>query len=74
MLFAVAWPRRVRAQAASADARIPARVGAAGALAAFLTHSLADFNLYIPANALTLSCILALACSVSGPAEERSSL
>lgn len=38
-------------------------LGASGGLAALLTHSLTDFNLYVPANALTLSCVLALGCS-----------
>jgi hypothetical protein len=32
-------------------------VACAGALAAILLHSLADFNLYIPANAMLLAWI-----------------
>ncbi|HXW14884.1 MAG TPA: hypothetical protein VEN79_10275, partial [Terriglobia bacterium] len=32
-------------------------VACAGALAAILVHSLADFNLYIPANAMLLAWI-----------------
>lgn len=35
-------------------------IGAAGALAAILCHSLTDFNLYIPANALVFSVVLGL--------------
>ena len=35
--------------------------GAAGSLTAILLHSLADFNLYIPANALVFSLVLGMA-------------
>jgi O-antigen ligase len=38
-------------------------LGCIGSIAAILVHSLADFNLYIPANALVLTVILALAWS-----------
>ena len=37
--------------------------GCLGGIVAILLHSLADFNLYIPANALVLSIIMALAWS-----------
>jgi O-antigen ligase len=47
-------------------------LGVVGALTAFLLHSLTDFNLYIPANALTLSCVLALGCACSHRQCERS--
>jgi O-antigen ligase len=40
----------------------------AGSIAAILVHSLADFNLYIPANALVFSLILGLAVSLARPA------
>src|SRR5467141_3515524 len=40
-----------------------------GSIAAILVHSLADFNLYIPANALVFITILALAWSNGHPAE-----
>jgi O-antigen ligase len=40
-------------------------LGLAGAIAALLLHSLTDFNLYIPANALTLAWLCGLA---AGPA------
>lgn len=50
--------------------------GAVGSLTALLLHSLADFNLYIPANALVFSLVLGLAyaltrneAEVVGPAE-----
>jgi hypothetical protein len=36
-------------------------LGCAGSLIAILLHSLADFNLYIPANALVFSLVLGLA-------------
>jgi O-antigen ligase len=39
-------------------------LGCAGSIAAILLHSLTDFNLQIPANALTFAVILGLACSV----------
>ncbi len=35
-------------------------LGATGALAALLLHSLTDFNLYIPANGLVFSVVLGL--------------
>jgi len=39
-------------------------LGCAGSILALLLHSLADFNLYIPANALIFSAILGLAMSM----------
>jgi O-antigen ligase len=36
-------------------------LGCIGSIAAILVHSLADFNLYIPANALVFTVTLALA-------------
>jgi hypothetical protein len=36
-------------------------LGCIGSIAAILLHSLADFNLYIPANAVVLAVTLALA-------------
>jgi O-antigen ligase len=41
-------------------------LGCIGSITAMLVHSLADFNLYIPANALVFTAILALAWSESG--------
>ena len=43
-------------------------LGSSGSIVAILLHSLADFNLYIPANSMILCVILALALSVC-PAE-----
>jgi O-antigen ligase len=40
-------------------------LGCIGSIAAILVHSLADFNLYIPANALVFTVILAMAWSTS---------
>ncbi len=37
-------------------------LGCIGSIAAILVHSVADFNLYIPANALVFTVTLALAC------------
>jgi O-antigen ligase len=42
-------------------------LGCVGSIAAILLHSLADFNLYIPANALTFIIILAMAWSSPHP-------
>jgi O-antigen ligase len=42
-------------------------LGCVGSIVAILLHSFADFNLYIPANALLFSAILGLAVSVRGP-------
>src|SRR5580700_7921587 len=42
-------------------------LGCAGSIVAILLHSFADFNLYIPANALLFSAILGLAVSVRNP-------
>src|SRR6266513_1706419 len=44
-------------------------LGCIGSIAAILVHSLADFNLYIPANALVFTVILALAWSHARPEE-----
>jgi O-antigen ligase len=42
-------------------------LGCVGSIVAILLHSFADFNLYIPANALLFSAILGLAVSVRNP-------
>jgi len=42
-------------------------VACAGALAAILLHSLADFNLYIPANAMLLAWIAGMTMGISVP-------
>jgi putative inorganic carbon (hco3(-)) transporter len=44
-------------------------LGCFGSITAILVHSLADFNLYIPANALVFVVILAMARSDAHPAE-----
>jgi len=48
-------------------------LGCLGSIAAILVHSLTDFNLYIPANALLFSLILGLAAAIcsAGPARSR---
>jgi lipopolysaccharide/colanic/teichoic acid biosynthesis glycosyltransferase len=38
-------------------------LGCTGSIVAILLHSLSDFNLYIPANALVFSSVLGLSCS-----------
>jgi putative inorganic carbon (hco3(-)) transporter len=42
-------------------------LGCVGSIVAILLHSFADFNLYIPANALLFSVILGLAVAVPAP-------
>jgi O-antigen ligase len=42
-------------------------LGSIGSIAAILVHSLADFNLYIPANALVFTIVLAVAWSSACP-------
>jgi len=44
-------------------------LGCIGSIVAILVHSLADFNLYIPANALVFTLIVALAWSNAHPEE-----
>jgi O-antigen ligase len=57
---------RVARKAASSEVsfeRVMA-LGCLGSIAAIVLHSLTDFNLYIPANALVFSLILGLAASI----------
>jgi len=58
---------RVARKAASSDVSFERAMalGCLGSIAAILLHSLTDFNLYIPANALMFSLILGLAASIS---------
>jgi O-antigen ligase len=57
---------RVVRKAASSDVSFERAMalGCLGSIAAILLHSLTDFNLYIPANALVFSLILGLAASI----------
>lgn len=57
--------RRCRKNGASYDKTIS--FACLGSIVAILLHSLADFNLYIPANALIFAMILALAWSSAHP-------
>jgi O-antigen ligase len=58
---------RVARKAASSEVSFERAIalGCLGSIAAILLHSLTDFNLYIPANALVFSLILGLAASIS---------
>jgi O-antigen ligase len=47
-----------------------AALGCLGSIAAILLHGLADFNLYIPANALVFSCVLGLAAAICASGTE----
>jgi hypothetical protein len=49
-------------------------VACAGSLAAILLHSLADFNLYIPANAMLLAWIAGLTVGIRPQASKMSDL
>jgi O-antigen ligase len=49
-------------------------VASAGALAAILLHSLADFNLYIPANAMLLAWIAGMTAGLRFQASRMSDL
>jgi O-antigen ligase len=70
MIFSLVT-RTVRACWIPADlTRQAIALGAAGALAALLLHSLTDFNLYIPANGLVFAVVLGLG-SGNGTADER---
>jgi O-antigen ligase len=57
---------RVARKTASSEASFERAMalGCLGSIAAILLHSLTDFNLYIPANALVFSLILGLAASI----------
>jgi O-antigen ligase len=71
LLCAVALPVFTRAFRAAAQARDTNTrylgLGCAGAFAAIGLHSLADFNLYIPANAMVLAWISGIAASLALP-------
>jgi O-antigen ligase len=58
---------RVARKAASSEVSFERAMalGCLGSIVAILLHSLTDFNLYIPANALVFSLILGLAASIS---------
>jgi len=58
---------RVARKAASSEVSFERAMalGCLGSMAAILLHSLTDFNLYIPANAMVFSLILGLATSIS---------
>ncbi len=57
---------RLAKKTSSAEAKFERTValGCMGSIAAILLHSLTDFNLYIPANALLFSVILGLASAI----------
>ena len=59
--------RRYRKTEESFDKAVS--LGCIGSIVAILVHSLADFNLYIPANALVFTLIVALAWSNAHPEE-----
>lgn len=60
--------RSARSKAMNFDRAVA--LGCAGSIFALLLHSLTDFNLYIPANALIFSAILGLAVSVTAPQKQ----
>ena len=61
--------RRYRKARAGPNLDIVICLGCVGCISAILVHSLADFNLYIPANALVFTVVLALAWMEGGGRE-----
>jgi putative inorganic carbon (hco3(-)) transporter len=60
-VFVQVVQRATRAEASGDDV---VQIGCIGSIAAILVHSLTDFNLYIPANALVFVVVIALAWSM----------
>jgi O-antigen ligase len=56
---------------AEKDPDTAVRLGSVGGIVALLVHSVADFNLYIPANALLFTVILALNWSTTNQGKQR---
>lgn len=69
MIFALAMRTLRACWTQTSPARQVIALGATGALAALLLHSLTDFNLYIPANGLVFAVVLGLG---SAKGQERS--
>ncbi len=53
-------PRRVAARGSPLSDRLALNIGALSAIAAYVVHSVVDFNLHIPANALLLAFVFGL--------------
>jgi O-antigen ligase len=70
MIFSLASRTARACWIPASRARHAIALGATGALAALLLHSLTDFNLYIPANGLVFAVVLGLG-SGNGTAAER---
>ena len=64
VLFGSLLVRAMRATASGSSNRWVA-VGCAGALSAILAYSMFDFNLYVPANAITLAWIAGVSAGLS---------
>jgi O-antigen ligase len=65
VLLLVRLAKRTVSSGAGLDRAVA--LGCLGSIAAILLHSLTDFNLYIPANALLFSLILGLAAAICAP-------
>jgi O-antigen ligase len=63
VLMAAVWRRAMRGCAAPDVGERYRAVACAGALTAMLVHSLVDYNLYIPANALVFAWVCGMASS-----------
>ena len=65
---------RIARKAISAESRLDRAIalGCMGSIVAILLHSLTDFNLYIPANALVFSLILGLSSAIAGVDKDNS--
>lgn len=73
-IFVMALVKAVRAAGSDDWNTALLGLGCAGAMAAIGIHSLVDFNLYIPANALVLSWIIGISISLPSPEGTREEL
>jgi O-antigen ligase len=71
--FAVASSLKATGAAAGAAERFLA-AGCFGSLAAILLHSLVDFNMYVPANAMAAASVVGIAQALAADARARGSL
>jgi len=71
MIFALAAQTLRMCRTHTSRARQAIALGATGALAALLLHSMTDFNLYIPANGLVFAVVLGLGSAPARKSEIR---
>jgi O-antigen ligase len=71
-LVALGWPRAPRSAEPSGRLRRGLTLGSSAALAAMAVHSLLDFNLRIPSNALLFALLAAIVLAARPPSRARS--